>query len=108
LQTSCGRKPRDKEFTRDTINVEVLGVLEHYETIDMARCVKPKVAVEVVANIFGGEVVELTCTHSFSTPISPFFLVAALGCALVGVMMMPFILCSKELPLIGQASDKLH
>lgn len=100
-QTSCGRRtsdPVNSTWGEDAVSVEVMGLFEHYETIYLTRCVKPKLAALAIASLFtGNNSVQINeeCITAISNPFIPYSLLAPAGVSVVGVFISLIFCCVR-------------
>jgi hypothetical protein len=82
------------QWTSDSVSVEIMGLFEHYETILLQRCVRPKLAAKLVGLLFTGSDVELKaeCVLAVSNPFIIESLLAPAGVIFVAAF-ISFILC---------------
>ncbi len=81
LQTTCGRKLQDNHFGEDSVSVEIMGLFEHYETLALQRCVKPKKAAQWLIQYWNSSSLTLgdVCVATFSNPFPWYVMVVPLG-----------------------------
>eukprot|EP00029_Vermamoeba_vermiformis_P008295 TRINITY_DN3837_c0_g1_i1.p1 TRINITY_DN3837_c0_g1~~TRINITY_DN3837_c0_g1_i1.p1 ORF type:complete len:446 (+),score=32.32 TRINITY_DN3837_c0_g1_i1:21-1358(+) len=104
LQTSCGRKTNDvanqTDWVSDTVSIEIMGLFEHYETISLMRCVRPKQAAYILGALFldpqsagmDPGLASEYCALTITNPLPKEALLAPFGVAIIAVF-ISFILC---------------
>jgi hypothetical protein len=109
LQTSCGRKTSDAanltEWVSDAVSIEIMGLFDHYETIALQRCVRPKKAAHIIGALFldpaqgsidPGLEKEGYCIVAISSPFLLYASVAAPAGVAVIAAFISFILCCMK------------
>jgi hypothetical protein len=102
LQTTCGRKLQDNHFGEDSVSVEIMGLFEHYETLGLQRCVKPKKAAQWLIQYWNSSGLSLgdVCVSAFSNPFPWYVMVLPLGLIALAVF-IALVLCCINSSNIG-------
>ncbi len=78
------------------MSVEAMGLFEHYETIYLTRCIKPKFAAIIIASLFTGHnsvQINEECITVIFNPFTPYALLAPAGVSIVGVFILLICCC---------------